>query len=249
MNRAEFMRRLSELLKDVPPAERDAALQYYNDYFDDAGAENEGGVIASLGTPEELAGSIRAGLNDGQNTGEFTESGFSTGAQPSRDEVMNPDDAAAADYYRQTGGKRVYGAPNSAGNGGTSPKKGMSGGTIALIVILAVVTFPVWVGLLSAAFGIVMGLFATLFGIFVAFLAIGIALIVVAVALFITGCALCFTEPLAGVCLIGSSLIALALGIVFLWLMVLMIGAAIPAFVKLIGMLGRKIFNRGGCAA
>ena len=45
MNRAEFMRRLTELLGDVSPMERDEAIQYYNDYFDDAGAENEGGNV------------------------------------------------------------------------------------------------------------------------------------------------------------------------------------------------------------
>lgn len=37
MNRAEFMRRLAELLRDVAPTEREEAIQYYNDYFDDAG--------------------------------------------------------------------------------------------------------------------------------------------------------------------------------------------------------------------
>ena len=73
MSRAEFMRRLAELLTDVSPAEREEAIQYYNDYFDDAGAENEQSVIASLGSPEELAKTIKAGLFDGGNTGEFTE--------------------------------------------------------------------------------------------------------------------------------------------------------------------------------
>ena len=70
MNRAEFMRRLTELLGDVPPMEREEAIQYYNDYFDDAGEENEGSVIASLGTPEELAKTIKTGLNDGGNGGD-----------------------------------------------------------------------------------------------------------------------------------------------------------------------------------
>ena len=41
MSRWEFMRRLEELLFDIAPAEREEALQYYNDYFNDAGKENE----------------------------------------------------------------------------------------------------------------------------------------------------------------------------------------------------------------
>ena len=33
MNRAEFMNRLTALLTDVSPTEREEAIQYYNDYF------------------------------------------------------------------------------------------------------------------------------------------------------------------------------------------------------------------------
>ena len=37
MNRVEFMRQLESLLRSIAPMEREEALQYYNDYFDDAG--------------------------------------------------------------------------------------------------------------------------------------------------------------------------------------------------------------------
>ena len=36
------------------------ALNYYNDYFDDAGAENEKNVIAELESPEKVAAKIKA---------------------------------------------------------------------------------------------------------------------------------------------------------------------------------------------
>ena len=39
MNRIGFMTQLAALLQDVPVEERREAMQYYNDYFDDAGAE------------------------------------------------------------------------------------------------------------------------------------------------------------------------------------------------------------------
>ena len=38
-NRIGFMTQLAALLQDVPVEERREAMQYYNDYFDDAGAE------------------------------------------------------------------------------------------------------------------------------------------------------------------------------------------------------------------
>lgn len=89
MNREEFMRRLTALLQDVPPAEREEALTYYNEYFDDAGEENEADVIAALGSPEELAKSIKAGLADGGNGGEFTESGFHGYEQRNKNQLMS----------------------------------------------------------------------------------------------------------------------------------------------------------------
>ena len=45
MNRFEYMRRLEALLSDISPSEKEEALTYYNDYFNDAGQENEQQVI------------------------------------------------------------------------------------------------------------------------------------------------------------------------------------------------------------
>ena len=295
MNRAEFMGRLAELLNDVPPAEREEAIQYYNDYFDDAGVENESGVIASLGTPEELARTIKAGLNDGGNGGEFTESGFSGYTQVRKDEIMRTEEAAqqangttnyaesngAANgasqsnnayyegaYYQRTGGKGIYGgredtrkqsnpyeqttsgsAQTAGGQQTVPPKQGMSSGMIVIITILAVLTSPVWIGLLGGLFGVVVGIFAAIFGIFVAFLAIGIVLVVVSIALLVAGIVMLFSVPLGGLCMIGTSLILFAVGLVFIWLMAFTVATLIPALVKGISALGRRLFHRGGARA
>lgn len=73
MNRTEFMERLERLLWDIPEQERREALQYYNDYFDDAGPENEAQVIRELGSPARVAETIRQGMSE---NGEYTERGF-----------------------------------------------------------------------------------------------------------------------------------------------------------------------------
>lgn len=62
MNRNEFMRRLEILLSDISKEERDEALQYYRDYFEDAGAEHEAEVIRELESPEKVAETIKADL-------------------------------------------------------------------------------------------------------------------------------------------------------------------------------------------
>ena len=118
-----------------------------------------------------------------------------------------------------------------------------------LIVILAVLTSPVWLGLLGALFGVAVALLATLLGIFAAFLIAGVALVVVSFALLIAGFGMLFSVPIGGVCMIGSALIVFSLGLVFVWLMVLMAGTAIPAFVRGVASLCRRFFGRGGAKA
>ena len=49
MDRAQFMQALEKLLADISETERQDALDFYNSYFDDAGAENEASVLRELG--------------------------------------------------------------------------------------------------------------------------------------------------------------------------------------------------------
>lgn len=60
MNRSEYMAALRRALSVLPEEERVNALRYYEEYFDDAGPENETKVIADLGTPEQVAAQILA---------------------------------------------------------------------------------------------------------------------------------------------------------------------------------------------
>ena len=59
MNRTEFMRQLESLLQNISATEREEALQYYNEYFNDAGPENEQNVIEALGNPMKVAENIK----------------------------------------------------------------------------------------------------------------------------------------------------------------------------------------------
>lgn len=96
MSRWEFMRRLEELLFDISPNEREEALQYYNDYFNDAGMENEQEVIKALGSPEQVAQIVRDGLGDNNIQGEFTENGFSSGRAKAQNELIKKEAAEGA---------------------------------------------------------------------------------------------------------------------------------------------------------
>jgi Putative stress-responsive transcriptional regulator len=80
MNREEFIKRLGYLLQDIPRNESVEAIQYYQNYFEEAGIENEKQVIMELESPEKVAILIRAGLGDaGASNDEFreyTENGY-----------------------------------------------------------------------------------------------------------------------------------------------------------------------------
>lgn len=60
MNRAEFFRQLEQQLQRVSKEEADAALEYYREYFDEAGPENEAQVIEELGSPGKLVTHLKA---------------------------------------------------------------------------------------------------------------------------------------------------------------------------------------------
>lgn len=68
MNREQFIAQLARLLQDLPPAERQEAIRYYQEYFDDAGEENEDVVIQELGSPGKVVASIKANLQYGGST-------------------------------------------------------------------------------------------------------------------------------------------------------------------------------------
>ena len=72
MNRIEFMTELAALLQDVPEEERRDAMQFYNDYFDDAGEDKESEVISELESPKKVAEKIKADLLGQQAEREYT---------------------------------------------------------------------------------------------------------------------------------------------------------------------------------
>jgi len=56
------MEQLKRLLDDIPSNERQDALNYYENYFEDAGPENEAKIIEELESPEKVAASIKKDL-------------------------------------------------------------------------------------------------------------------------------------------------------------------------------------------
>lgn len=62
MTRYEYMDQLQAYLKHLPPADRQDTLDYFNEYFDEAGPDAEDSVMAELGSPRQAASDILANL-------------------------------------------------------------------------------------------------------------------------------------------------------------------------------------------
>lgn len=230
MNRKEFLSRLESRLWNISPAEREEALQYYNDYFDDAGAENEQTVIETLGDPEKIAETIKRDLLREEDIRKASSS----------DRELIPYGKTESDKTESE--KREYGGRESwdgqyAGSGSVyepprEKEKKKTGGDMTLLIVLAVLISPIWLpvvlGILGALFGGLVAWFAMIFGFGVA----AAALLGVLLFLIILGGMCVMLNPFVGMVLWGCGLICGSIGLVFLMLTVAMAGIATPAIFR-----------------
>lgn len=200
MNREDFLMRLSSLLQDVSEAEREEALQYYEDYFDDAGKDKEEEIIDSLGSPAEVAKNIKKELF-----------GIET------EEEISTEDRKLTKYGSQA--KREEG----------QKKATLPTWVWVLIVISLILLSPGIIGSVGTVITVICALVVAWFSLIFGFGMAAVVLLVVMVGLFIVGFAGVTVSPMGTVGLIGGGLICGGIGILFLMLTVAMAGAATPA--------------------
>lgn len=216
MTREEFLRRLNELLSDVTDEERAEAIRFYEEYLDDAGPEQEAQVLAELGSPEKVAAIIRANVP-----------GSRVQPEPQAAQAQSGPAAPGA------GAAAAIPLPPYARPGAVPPappRKGMSDRTI-LLIILAVVLFPLWIGLAGTIFGILMGLVGAALGLF--FGGVGTVVGIVAVLAANTPAAFAAGWP-TGLFMVGLCLLGLALGIALIAVAVWLVAWLLPACWRLI---------------
>lgn len=68
MNRSEFMKILTSGINTLPEEEFNDAINYYNEYFDEAGKKKEKKVIEELGNPSHIAEQIMADYKEKKTT-------------------------------------------------------------------------------------------------------------------------------------------------------------------------------------
>lgn len=229
MNRIDFMNQLERLLQNISSGEREEALQYYNEYFNDAGEENEQAVIEALGNPAKVAENIKRDI-------------FGNGYGDISYQKNTASERAVAEYQ----GTNEKGKDGSAAAEHMEPESGkkMSPGMVALIVVLCILASPVILGLLSAILGVIGGLVATWFSLILGFGITAVVLLAMLIILLISGIAGLFSSPLIGLGLIGAGFLCGGIGILFLMLTVAMAGIATPAIIRGCVSLCRKLFRK-----
>lgn len=269
MSRWEFMRQLESLLSDISPNEREEALQYYNDYFNDAGRENEQEVIKALGSPAQVAKIVKDGLNDNPGMGEFTENGFTSQASSNQNAIIKRPYQGEGQRATGTGfgnGTGTNAETGSTGNGNSQnaySDKGSSGSgqnagaqkdngkkndfpvwAIVLIIIGCIICSPAIIGIAGAVLGVIISIFATVLALVFGFGLAALILFIVAVALVGSGFGCVISSPITAMGLVGGGLICLALGILFLMLTVFLVAKLIPAVCQGIAYIFKKIFGK-----
>ena len=136
MDKFDYINKLSKCLEELSDEEKNAALEYYKELFEDAGSENEQELIHKLGSPEELADNIIRESGIVSVKKEPKEKSTSQG-------VQMPD---AFDFKEKEPQKEV--------------KKNKT--NTILIILILILTFPLWIGI-GTLFGLAVALIATVF--------------------------------------------------------------------------------------
>lgn len=268
MNRIDFMNRLTDLLSDISESERDEAIAYYNDYLNDAGVENEQEVLDALGTPEELAATIKDGLlGDSENFGEFSEKGYQSKAADPENEIVphkgeDKNDggsnfgssygSAAADGQKK--GQREKSSAHTAQSdlsrryrGDETKKRKVPVWATILLVIFGLLASPVLLPILIVAAVIIVAL--TIVALLVAGILLfsGIICIVSGIISLFKGAAVLIATPAAATVTIGMSLFTIGVGILLTmaigWVLMKLFPAA---FRKAVDFCSRFFHKKGG---
>lgn len=227
MRKEEFLKELESLLAGISEEERADAIAFYRSYFEDAGEENEPSILAELESPQKVAESILKDLGVESNTGN----------------TENTENEGVAGNVFSTQAPQNTGYCNTA-QSQVPPKKDDTWKTV-LIILLAILSSPIWLTVLIAVLGVLLGVVGTIFGIAVAAVAVMAALLITGFVLGVIGIMLIpGGSAAAGIGLIGGGCLVLALGILAVVLCVLICGVFLPWAVKGIIRLCRKPFDK-----
>ena len=230
MDRAQFMRELENLLADIPETEKREALEFYDNYFDDAGPENEVSVLRELGSPEKVAAIIKADLKGSAEQyeyGEYTEHGYEDARTKERGQMPER-------YGEESGtGNRFFRKGNQA--------------VLILAVILLVFISPFVKGAVGGILTFAVGILLLPFWLIVG-LGIGsVILLLLGIAAIVAGAGLCATMTGTGIMTVGVGCLLIAVGILMAMGLISIAIRIVPKwFRKITDFCSRLLYKKRG---
>lgn len=212
MNRKEFLSRLEQALQEMPAEECRRAVEYYENYFDEAGPEKEQEVLEQLGTPEKVAEDI---LRDYRESSQGDN-------QQSASERKRP-------TFQQM--KTSFQSLNTT-------QKAL---TLLLLVVAACVIVPIGIGIIGGIGGFLIAVIGTICMVFLLVPALAVAAWAAMVGLLIAGGFVVSANPIAGLLLFGLALICAACGILLVQLTKYLFGSVFPDVIRKIVSFIRNI--------
>ena len=190
MNREEFLKELEFLLSDIHEDERQEALSFYHDYFDEAGKENEQKIINELGSPQRVAVIIKDSIN-----GHFEEN------------ITSSEEGFTNKNYEQ-----VYEVQEIKKDEHLFDKfNKLTIGYKALLVFLLIFMLLPLTALLIDALGLGMSLLISIFTIIFGAWIVTFVLFVFGVVCIVSGVLIAFTTIPLGIILVGAGMMLIAL--------------------------------------
>lgn len=214
MNRREFILRLEQALQGMPAEERRRAVEYYENYFDEAGPENEQEVLRNLGAPEKVAADI---------LGEYREV-----AQPS------------PEGKKQQGSQKT----ENLRDWFQSRDNGQKLLLLVLLIAAAVSITPVCVGVVGGVGGILIAGVCLILTIFLLVPALDLAAWCGTIAFAIAAGAVAADNPPLALLFIGLALICVALGILLWRLTIYLFCNVFAALLRGIVDFFRRLLHR-----
>ena len=259
MNKKLFLDELHRLLSDLPPEERNQAIKYYEDYFEDAGPENEQAILKELGSPQELANQIKATTQDDIEYGQGSSFHRSAAypefyAQKEPSDSQNENNSAFKQTkdgfqqghqqagnafnnngYRQTGNGFNNNNNNNnsyqqAATGYNSHYQQQSARKAVWIVLFALLAITIGLPCLSVLFGILLTIFSVIISIVLALFGTGGGLMIGGIASFFGSFFMTTTSGIGAILFaMGIGLVLFAIGALILWVGVLFCIRFLPA--------------------
>lgn len=240
MNKDEYLTRLKDKLDNIPLEEAQNIVQYYCEYFDEAGVENEQKVIKELGSPESLAKRVTADYiirdykdESSHNSNKDVNQNTNTNTDANTDSYEKPND--------NLNENRSFEKNANESNTEFQKKKKRGGLSDVGIILAAVFSSPIWFPLGIVAAALVFTLFVVMAALVFALSVSCIAVAGSSVLVIIFGIIALFIHFPSGVACIGVGLVCIGTGILFAILTRAVIGKVKDLFMFISG----KIIRRG----